>query len=444
MKRILIPLLALFFLTLSISLSVKANPQAEHTVYLPAILKPDPTVTPLEEFRGVWVSRYDWTRYGRSADPAKIDEIITNIADAGFNVIFFQVRGTADAYYPSDIEPWAQRVSGGQLGQAPDPFWDPLAYMVAQAHAQNIQVHAYLNSYPVWGCGDPPADTVTPTPLYQQLLAEYGETATVPNGLQQSNSRAICLGGYQRATPASTFVNDRLIAVGQDLVTRYDIDGIHLDHIRYGGSSTSCDPVSAAKYGDACFANPDYAAWQREQINNTVRRFYEEVVPLKENLWFSAAVWPIHEKDPAWGFPGSPQQGNINYYQDSKAWVAEGYIDSISPMIYPSRYNECDPEGNYIEDPALTSKDYWLRSRWQVLVADFQANSNGRFIIPGIGTGYCNFAEIAARIEMARTIGTAGHALFSYRDLLAYDYFDDLANGPYAETAVVPQISWHP
>ena len=113
-------------------------------------------------------------------------------------------------------------------------------------------------------------------------------------------------------------------------------------------------------------------------------------------------------------------------------------------MIYPGSYNDCDEEGNYMEDPELTSKDYWLRSRWETLVTDFQANNNGRFIIPGIGTGYCSFAEIEARIEMARNIGAAGHSLFSYRDLLANDYFDDLANGPYAETAVVPEISWHP
>jgi hypothetical protein len=77
-------------------------------------------------------------------------------------------------------------------------------------------------------------------------------------------------------------------------------------------------------------------------------------------------------------------------------------------------------------------------------VADFQANSGGRHIVPGIGTGYCTFDEIAWRIETARTLGTAGHALFSYGDLLANDYFDDLAAGPYAQPATVPDIPWRP
>jgi hypothetical protein len=75
---------------------------------------------------------------------------------------------------------------------------------------------------------------------------------------------------------------------------------------------------------------------------------------------------------------------------------------------------------------------------------DFEGDNNGRYIIPGIGGHYCSFAEIAARIQLARDIGTAGHAIFSYRLLLDKAYFDDLATGPYAETAVVPPIPWRP
>ncbi len=104
---------------------------------------------PMVELRGLWVNRYDWTSWGRAADPAKIDEIVENAAYAGFNAIFFQVRGTADAYYASELEPWAWRVSGGDLGKAPEPFWDPLTYFVDKAHAAGLQVHAHLNVYPL-------------------------------------------------------------------------------------------------------------------------------------------------------------------------------------------------------------------------------------------------------------------------------------------------------
>lgn len=433
MKRVVM-LFPIFLLTLVIGLNVRAGETADHFVYLPIIHKPVPD-EPMTEFRGLWVSRFDWT-IPEGADPAKIDEIVNNAAAAGFNVLFFQVRGTADAFYQSDLEPWAQRVSG-TFGQPPNPYWDPLAYMVQKAHAQNIQVHAYINVYPVWGCSEPPRTTSGPQHLYHLLKEAHGTTSGKNNGLQWTTGNTVSCSGYWRATPASIFFDNHLIAVGKDLVTRYDIDGLHLDHIRYGEESTSCDPVSEARYGANCFAYANYGDWQRAQVNGTVRKFYEEVVPLKEGLWLSAAVWPIHELDPAWGFPGMPLEGNVHLYQDSKAWVAGDYIDSISPMIYSGNYNGCDENGRYIED-------FWSKARWQILVSDFQADSNGRFIIPGIGTGYCDFNEIAARIAMARAIGTAGHALFSYGDLLKYGYFDDLANGPYAKTAVVPEISWHP
>ncbi len=459
MKRAAILLSAFFVLMLGLQTGenvaagedTATSASSAPSVYLPLIFVPEaPPPEPMVEFRGVWITRFDWTTPGQPASPTKIDEMVQNIADAGFNVIFFQVRGIADAYYQSSLEPWSDRVSGS-YGQPPNPLWDPLAQMVHKAHASGIQVHAYINVYAVWNGGSNcsqialPSASVAPTPLYHLLLNHYGSTGGKANGLMWDRDYNLSCAGYLRGTPASIFLDNHLIDVGKDLVTRYDIDGLHLDHIRYDGSNTSCDPVSEGRYGAGCFSNSGYANWQRAQVNGTVRRFYEEVVPLKPGLWLSAAVWPIHELNPAWGFPGSPQQGNITYYQDSKAWLAGGYIDSISPMIYPGGvYNKCDDAGSYLEDPALTSSDYWIRTRWQTLVADFQAAGNGRYVIPGIGTGYCSFAEIEARIGMARAAGTAGHALFSYGDLLKNGYFDDLAAGPYAATAVVPGMGWRP
>lgn len=383
------------------------------------------------ELRGVWVNRFDWTTLDAPASPARIDEIVENIADAGFNVIFFQVRATADAYYDSDLEPWASRMSG-TYGKAPTPLWDPLAHMVDKAHAKGIQVHAYINVYPVAGCNSIPPKTVTPTPLYHQLVAEHGLQNDLPSGLQWETEEKLACRSYLRASPASDFFNDHIIAIGRDLVTRYAIDGLHLDHIRYEIEGASCDPLSEASFGSPCFSTPGYEAWQREQINQLVRRFYNEVVPLKNGLWLSAAVWPLHSLKSEWNWPGFPEEGNKLYFQDSKAWLADGYIDSISPMIYPGGNTNCPDDS------------YWQLDRWETLVRDYQAGANGRFIIPGIGSSYCTFDEIEARIKLSRQIGTGGHALFSYFGLEDLGYFDELAEGVYQETAVVPTITWHP
>ncbi len=398
---------------------------------------PTPSVTPTPdpnqsvEFRGLWVTRFDWTRFNLPADPAKIDEIVDNAADAGFNAIFFQVRGSADAFYVPGLEPWAQRVSGGSLGQAPVPLWDPLAYFVEKAHARGIQLQAYLNVHPVWdNCAAPPPMT-SPTPLYYLLASADGTTNGKLNGVQWNTAGDVDCGVYLRYSPASAFANTHFVNVVADLVNRYDIDGIHLDNVRYGGGSLSCDPVSAAVYGASCFTNSGaltYQEWQRRQINTLVKQLYDQVVvPAGRKIWLTAAVWPIYQDKWGWGV----RDGYGYYYQDSQAWMKGGYIDSISPMIYPGVYN-CPDDS------------FWSQSRWQTLAVDFQANSGGRFVIPGIGTGYCTFDEIATRIEMARSLGTAGHALFSYGALLTNDYFDDLAAGPYAEPATVPNLTWHP
>lgn len=420
----------------------------DDSVFLPMVMKAEPPPEPMVEFRGLWVTRFDWTTWD-GAHPAKIDEIVQNTADAGFNVLFFQVRGEADAYYASDLEPWAKRITGysGALGQPPGPEWaglgDPLSYLIEKAHEAGLQVHAYVNVYPVAACTAIPSANVTPMPLYHQLIAAHGVTLygdeILPNGLQWTWDSLIYCGSdnYMWATPASEFHEDHVLAVLKDVAARYDIDGLHLDRVRYAQSYVSCDPVSLAETG-ACFgAAPagyaSYEAWQRAQVNEFVARVYYELLADYPDLWLSAAVWPVHTVKPEWGWQENYVTGYDTYYQDSKEWLAQGSIDSISPMIYPSNPDVC-PDDN----------PYWSQERWATLTADFQEERNGRYIIPGIGGHYCSFDEIAARIQMAREIGVAGHAIFSYRLLLEKGYFDELAAGPYAETAVVPNLPWRP
>jgi uncharacterized lipoprotein YddW (UPF0748 family) len=391
----------------------------EEAAFLPLVTKPEAPPEPLVEMRGLWITRFDWTLNPADRNPAKLDEIVNNAADAGFNALFFQVRGDADAFYASNYEPWSARLTG-VLGQ--NPGWDPLLHLSQKAHERGLQVHAYINVYPVWlGC-TPPPDGTTPRHLYYLIQEAHGITDGKSNGVQwDTNGNVIC-DSYFRASPASLMVDEHLLDVAADLVTRYDVDGIHLDHARYAARSSSCDPVSEAAYGGDCFDGngTTYANWQRQQVNGTIQKFYEQIVPLKPDIWLSAAVWPIYID--YWGWGG--QQGYHDYYQDSKAWLAGEYIDTIMPMIYGG--------------------SFWTQARFETLVGDFQASNNGRYIIPGIGADFEDFGEIEARIEMARAAGTAGHAIFSYGALFSRGYFDDLAAGPYGETAVVPELPWRP
>lgn len=399
------------------------------------------TPAPTFEARGLWISRFDWTVGGGAADPAKIDEIVDRSAGAGFNMLFFQVRGIADTYYFSELEPWADRVSGGVLGQVPEPFWDPLAYLIERAHGTGLQVHAYMNVYPLAEGGQqcnlfPPVN-ISPTPPYYHFLSMHGAEDGKPNVLQWDEKGNVICGSYRYGSPASRALEDHLLRVASELALYYAIDGIHLDHVRYAARQASFDPVSLRRY----YNLPDdaplpshaideaYADWQRQLISDTVRRIYNEVTAPTDNLWLTAAVWPIHRNKPEFNLPAHPRQGYSDYYQDSKAWAQGGYIDALLPMIYPGTYHCPD-------------NSYWTQDIWRTLVADFQAERGDRFILPGIGAGYCTFDEIPGRIDTARSLGAAGHTLFSYRGLLEKGYFDALAAGPYATSAQVPTRPW--
>jgi uncharacterized lipoprotein YddW (UPF0748 family) len=406
--------------------------EPEPVAYFPLILRSEPPPPPpqeLQEVRALWVTRFDWTVYGQPAQKSKIDEIVNNASRAGFNMILFQVRGTADAYYQPGPEPWAQRVSGSTLGTPPNPYWDPLAYFVQKAHAKGIQLHAYINVYPVWdNCSVAPPSNTSPQHFYWQLRNYYGTTGDKPNGLQWDTDYNVSCSGYLRATPASVYGDNHYLEVARYLANNYDIDGLHLDHIRYAASNTSCDPVSASASGVSCFQKPSdyasYAAWQRAQVNGTVWKFYDMISKEHPDLMLSAAVWPTYVDYWSWGYT----EGYSDYYQDSQAWIKGGYIDALMPMIYSS------------------NEQTFRLERWQLLVQNFQQNSGGRFIIAGIGSNhYSSFAGIEDRINSARQLGTIGHAIFSYGGLKdqAQDYFQMLADGPYAQPAVVPDIPWH-
>lgn len=378
------------------------------------------------EFRGLWVTRFDWSIPLSKAD---LDKIVDDAARAGFNAILFQVRANGDAYYASGLEPWARRVTG-TFGQAPNPYWDPLAYIIDRAHKRGVQVHAYVNVYPIWeNCTPPPEDTNPRSPYYL-LRDEHGLTGEQLNGAQWQQQGGVYCSDYLYATPASTVYRDHVKAVVADLVQRYAIDGIHLDRVRYAGRTLSCDPVSKAVFDGDCFTGdyPAYEDWQREQVNTLVHEIYNQViVPAGRNIWLSAAVWHTYQDRWEWG----NSQGYSDYYQDSRAWVRDGYIDALMPMIYSSK-----PPG---ENPFPFEK-------WRILAQDFQDNRAGRYAIPGIGgigEGLLSFDDVVDRIEAARAMGTAGHVIFSYGALRDNDYFDDLAAGPYATPAAVPEITWH-
>lgn len=365
------------------------------------------TVTPPpDEVRAIWITRYDWTSLYSSEGPEDIDEIVANVAGAGFNTVFFQVRVMGDAYYTPGLEPWTDRLNDdGRLGQ--DPGWDPLAYLIQQAHAQGVAVDAYVNVYPAWLGEVAPPEDVVPEPPFWTWSHTYGWADWrhwhLVDGAMQLNA------GYLWASPGVDDVRDHVVAVISDILTRYPVDGVHLDRIRYANSPYSYDPLSNAASGYSQ-PSPERDQWQRERVTDLVRRVYQAIQAIRPEAHLSAAVWFCYYED---GCGYGLSSGYGDYYQDSLGWLEEGIIDGIAPMLY---------EWAGFDDLAI----------WQEVMLQFQNANAGRDVYPGIGGDFEDFGQIADRIQAARDAGTAGHAIFSYGLVDSRGYWDDFAAGPYA------------
>ncbi len=389
-----------------------------HDVYLPQVSKQSPTSTlpppditptvPVSEVRAIWVTRYDWTSLYESEGPADIDDIVANVADAGFNTIFFQVRAHGDAYYTPGLEPWSARLNdAGVLGQ--NPGWDPLARMIEQAHARGVQVHAYVNVYPAWlGEVQPPADTVPTHPFWTWSWDDDYDWASWRHWHQTDGVMSLN-DSYLWASPGADIVRDHIVAVVSDIVTRYAVDGVHLDLVRYAGRYYSFDPPSNAAAGSA--KTPERDDWQRERVSDLVGRVYLAVRGIRPGARLSAAVWFCYYAD---GCGYGLSSGYADYYQDSLGWLALGRIDAIAPMLYGPTALESLPA-------------------WTAVMLQFQSANAGRQVYPGISGDFDNFGDIAARIQATRDAGAAGHAIFSYGAVNLHGYWDEFAAGPYAE-----------
>ncbi len=364
---------------------------------------------PAREGRAIWVPRWS---YRTAAD---VRAIVKKAASANFNILLFQVRGNGDAYYSSVYEPWSDRLTG-TLGRYPG--WDPLALAIEEAHAAGLQVHAYVNVYPSWLGVNPPADS-TPQQMYRLFNSVYGnqwvqwDRNRNPMGLNEN---------YLAANPGHPAVMEHLVAVCRDIVLNYDVDGLHLDYVRYSGPSFSYDPVSDQRWRED--GGGDRAQWQRDQVSELVARIYDEVVPLRPDLALSAAVWPIYKDKWGWVTYGSTTyEGYGGYFQDSRGWLEAGKMDFLAPMLYGTA--------------VMNSRD-----RFNTLVQDFMAESYGRYVYAGIHANYGSFSEIEARINMARRAGCQGEAIFAYAVVDQKGYWDDFRNGPYAQPAEVPAMPW--
>ncbi|MFB6571436.1 glycoside hydrolase family 10 protein [Streptomyces noursei] len=273
------------------------------------------------ELRGMWlatVAHLDWpSRPGpdHAAQQRELAALFDTAVERRLNAVFFQVRPTADALWPSPYEPWAECLTGVQ---GRDPGWDPLEFAVREAHRRGLELHAWFNPYRVANHTDPGRLAPEhPARRHPGWVLPYGGKLYYNPGLPE----------------VRRFVRDAML----DAVRRYPVDGVHFDDYFYPypvAGQAFHDDAAYEAYG-ADFANR--GDWRRDNINLLIREIREGIARTGRRVRFGVspfAVWRNAATDPHGSRTQAGVQTYDDLYADTRRWVREGWLDYIVPQVY--------------------------------------------------------------------------------------------------------------
>ncbi|CAF4411995.1 unnamed protein product [Rotaria socialis] len=372
-----------------------------------------------EEFRAIWiatVTNIDWPSSG-TASPAQqqseLLDILNKVQELNMNAVVFQVRPASDALYFSALEPWSYYLTG-KHGVAPSPFWDPLAFIVNEAHKRNIEVHAWLNPYRARTAG-----------------ATYALAST--NMAKRFPQYAYTYGQYIWMDPGATEVQQFTVNVTEDIVTRYAVDGIHIDDYFYPYSDGTEFP-DAATYAayQAQGGHLNKSDWRRSNVNTLIQSMYTRIHAVRPKVKFGISPFGIWKSGIPAGISGLSSYDEL--YCDSRMWLEEGLLDYMTPQLYWA-----------IDPPA---QSYPVLLNWWL-----QQSAKGRHVYAGNaaykmtqGTVQWDAHEIVRQINITRSMQdrlALGNVFFSTKEIMrnAKGIQSELAI-LYKKKAIIPKMKW--
>lgn len=272
---------------------------------------------PKREFRAAWIQSVNGQFRGMPTEKLKQNLIgqLNSLQKAGINAIIFQVRPEADALYASRLEPWSRFLTGVQ-GKAPEPYWDPMQFMIDECHKRGMEFHAWINPYRT---KTTLKSELAPNHVYNihpEWFVTYGDQLYFDPALPKSR-RHICM-------------------VVSDIVSRYDVDAIHMDDYFYPypiKGKDFPDDASFARFGGG-FSNK--GDWRRSNVNVLIKKLHETIREIKPWVKFGVSPFGIYRNESSDPL-GSKTKGLQNYddlYADVLLWAREGWIDYNIPQIY--------------------------------------------------------------------------------------------------------------
>jgi|GEM_PF-44327 len=396
---------------------------------------------PKREVRAVWLTTawaLDWpsgTNRTPSVQQAQLLTILDRLEEANFNTIYFQVRPMCDAFYNSAFEPWSQWLTGARTNN--DPGWSPLGFLIEHAHARGIEVHAWLNPYryntdPNWYWSRNLPNEIENT--HPEWLLDYG-IRTDSEGRQ---TRPVIL------NPGIPEVRQRIADIVEDIITKYNVDGIVFDDYFYvSGTTPAMDQAQFDAYPNGFPDTPaGRADWRRNNVNMMIRDVQARInsispwiqwgiSPAGVAIGNNQAVADIYGVRPSLGFDW--QRNDLS--SSPVAWLRDGTIDYISPQIYWHRNHQTNP--------------YQPIAAWWAEVS----NQFGRHFFSShtksmAGVDADNMAgEIAAQAQINRDEdinGAPGMVLFRANQSVSQAVYDALKNGPFQLPAITAMYGWKP
>ena len=322
--------------------SCSSAPPPSLVTPLPAVTRPaqpakptTPAITPQQPVRGVWlatVSRLDWPPVNSVTASSAAQRIaqqqqaliakLNKLKTLGINTVFFQVKPDGTALWRSKILPWSDMLTG-KIGD--DPGYDPLQFMLDEAHKRGMKVHAWFNPYRV-------AVNTKPS-----TVAELNRTLSLrpasvfvlhPDWIRTAGDRYVLDPGIPDA-------RDWITSIVAEVVSRYPVDGVQFDDYFYAETPGSAlnDAQSFKTWGQGFSSKAD---WRRHNTQLLIEQVSRTIKQLKPEVEFGvspAGVWRNLSWDPA----GSDTRGAAAYdeaYADTRRWVQQGLLDYIAPQLY--------------------------------------------------------------------------------------------------------------
>ena len=376
------------------------------------------TPPPAREFRAAWITEVavnpDWpTKPGLTTKQQKAEMILLldRAQQLHFNAVFFQVRPACDAFYSSAIEPWSDRITG-TMGKAPEPFYEPLAFIITEAHKRGLQLHAWFNPFRAAhpSTKSPPAPNHI-TQTHPELIRHYSDQVWLDPG-----------------EPAAA----RTLTVVLDVVKRYDVDGIVFDDYFYpypiknyaGHEIDFPDDASWQKYGlKTGLTRED---WRRDNVNQLVQKVSQEIKAAKPQVQFGISPFGIWRPQNPLQIKGLDAYGKI--YADARLWLANGWVDFLAPQLYWAIADR---------DHSFSALFNWWRAQ----------NPKGRHVYAALNDAAAGKTlatdEIARQIQTVRTQTSLGGEIhYHLRSVADNSALAAAVRAQYAQPALVPASPW--